>query len=456
MRAISINVRDGSAVRQEFIYLLIFVIASISLFVKFYVDKHLALDGVGYFVHILEQQDFAEVAWSRRFTEYLSEWPLVLAVRLGVTDISALIKVFAIGIYFPYLLSFILCWWAVRDDNKSLLWFPLAGYIAFNILSDYDLIADHHVMAVMTWPILVILLKSRALSWREGIVLWVVIIIYSRTYETAALTAAMLFPLAVVRLFRFRSQQEKIIIGISLILLIAVVAVAVVYIIYPRSFMNRGNFLDSIWVNRRNWEAVATCASLGIFSLAWLISGRWIRVKNCLFILALIPILYYMFLRFTSDYAMTAYISFSSRTLSGIVLPGLIVLAAIVVYTRRKISHTGLAVFLVIFLTMICFNLADLRNWIGVKQEFLKIVDSDKRYIFIDETPLSDSHYRWSWNNSLLSLVWSGTCVSTIVLNTPDDPQGPIDPRKRLILTRYLSFDRYFTTVDPTISVCDK
>ncbi|MDP6772107.1 MAG: hypothetical protein QF704_15495, partial [Anaerolineales bacterium] len=269
MRNISKSTRGDFGVRQDLIYLIIFVIASVSLFAKFYVDKHLALDGVGYFVQILEKQDFAEVAWSRRFTEYLTEWPLVLAVRLGVTDLATLINVFAVGIYFPYLLSFVLCWWAVRDDNKSLLWFPLAGYIAFNILSDYDLIADHHVMAVMTWPLLVILLKSRQLFWREGIVLWIVIIIYSRTYETAALTAAMLFPLAVARLFRFRSQQEKIIIGIALILLIAVVSVAVVYSIYPRSFTNRGNFLDSIWVNKRNWEAVATCASLGIFSLAW-------------------------------------------------------------------------------------------------------------------------------------------------------------------------------------------
>jgi hypothetical protein len=435
-------------------FLFLFLVLSGNLFAKFLVDKHLALDGVNYFFHILENRDFANIAWSRRFTEYLTEWPLVLWIHFGGKNIPTLIDIFAIGIYFPYLLSFLCCWYAVRDENKSLLWFPLAGYFSFNILSDYSLIADHHVMAVMTWPILLILLKTRPLMWREGIILGLLLVLYTRMYETAVVTAGLLSLIAMVRIFRITVLKDRAISCIALLLLIIVMLISVLYIADPRSPVNRGHFLDSIWVNRRNWEAVTTCAYMGTFALGWIISGRWKRLKNILFIGALVPISYYIFLRVTTDYAMTAYISFSSRTLSGIVLPALIVLAMIVVTYKRVLNRIGMGSFLIAFITIIGFNLADLRYWVGVKSEFLVAMNTDARYVSIDETPLKDSHYRWSWNNSLLSLVWSSPCVRTIILNSPDDPQGPVDPREQLVLKEYLKYDSFFRKVDPTIKGC--
>jgi hypothetical protein len=442
--------------KSQLVFIAIFFIVSISLFIKFNVDKHLSQDGVNYFFRILENQDYAYVAWSRRFTEYLTEWPLVLAVRSGVTDIELLIDIFSYGIYFPYLASFLLCLYVVRDEDKSLLWFPIAGYFGFNVLSDYDLIADHHAMAVMTWPILLMLLKTRPLIWTEGVVLTILLVLYTRMYETAVLTAGLLVVVSVIRIFRYRKQRELVLMVTSILLLMVVMLIAVIYIVDPRSPANRGSFLDSIWVNKRNWEALATCSFIGIFSIGWIISDKWKKIKNLVFSFAIVPIIYYVFLRFTTDYAMTAYISFSSRTLSGIVLPGLILLAAIVVYGKRTLNRVGICASLIAFLVMTGFNLADLRYWTGVKQEFLAVLNSDARYISIDDTILRNNHYRWSWNNPLLSLAWSSPCVRTIVMNTPGDPEGPINPRERLVLKRYLKYDEYFKKIDPTINVCDK
>jgi hypothetical protein len=439
--------------RRSGIYFGIFLVASLALFIKFHSDKHLALDGVGYFYQILESQNFANVAWSRRFTEYLTEWPLVLAVRSGVTDIPLLIDIFSLGIYLPYLISFLLCCYAARDEDSSFLWFPLAGYIAFNTLSDYDLIADHHVMAVMTWPILLMLLKTRAMTWSEGAVLWILLILYSRMYETVVLTAGLLFIVALIRAFCFPEKREKIILGIVLMLLTVAITIAIIYIISPRDPINRGSFLDSIWVNKRNWEAVATCGFLAIFSLGWIIPENWVRLRRALFLTAVLPIVYYAFLRLTTDYAMTAYISFSSRTLSAIVLPGLIVLAVIVVIGKRKLTRTSKSVFLLVFLVMTGFNLSDLRHWNDVKREISRAIESEEMFLSIDDTVLSNSHYRWSWNNSLLSLVWAGDCVNTIVLNSLGE-EGPIEPREKLVLKRYLKYDAKFRSIDPDIETC--
>lgn len=442
--------------------LTLFLIISASLFLKFRADKHLSQDGVSYFFHILENKSFANIAWSRQFTEYLTEWPLVTAVRSGITDIELLVKVFALGIYLPYLISFLLCWYVVRDEDKSLLWFPLAGYIGFNVLSDYDLIADHHVLAVMTWPIFLMLVKTRPLQWSEGLVLWLLLVAYSRMYETAVLIASILAVIALGRLYWFRTGRERLIMGVALGLLALVAYIAVQYIIDPRSPQNRGAFLDSIWVNQRNWEAVATNAFLLILGLGWLINRNWKKLKNAVFLLSLVPIGIYAYFRLTHpDYAMTAYISFSSRTLIGLVVPGLMLGCVIVVLLKSKLTAVGVGAFVAGFVVMTLFNLYDLRYWNGVREEFARVMDSDQMFISIDDTPLGDEgldlrHYRWSWNNPLLSLVWSGRCVKTIVLNSPNDPQGPFDPREKVVLKEYLEFDKKFRSVDPSITICQE
>ena len=104
---------------------------------------------------------------------------------------------------------------------------------------------------------------------------------------------------------------------------------------------------------------------------------------------------------------------------------------------------------------MTAFNLSDLRYWDAVKREFLTVVDSDARYISIDETALRNNHHRWSWNNPLLSLVWSNRCVRTIVLNSAEDPPGPVNLQENLVLKRYLKYDNYFRRIDPDVAVCD-
>jgi len=447
-------------VRQKRTFVALFVVTSVSLFCKFVVDKHLSLDGVSYFFHVLENRGFADIAWSRRFTEYLTEWPLVLAVKLGVTNVAVLVKIYAVGIYFPYCLSFCFCWYLVRDTEPSLLWFPLAGYIGFNILSDYDLIADHHVLAVMTWPLLLLLLKDRELRWSEGVMLWILAILYSRMYETAVISALLLAAIAAGRLLFFRNKRERAIVIVCILLLVIAAVVGAQFIFEPRSPQNRGAFLDSIWVNLRNWEAIATISFLGLFGLSWLVSDRLRLLKNISFVCSLVPIVMYCWFRFANpDYAMPAHTSFSSRTLVAVVVPALIIGGVLVTLFKRRMNTVGLSVFSLGFLVMTVFNLYDLRNWNLVREEFLRVIETEKMFVSIDDTLLADQtldlrHYRWSWNNSLLSLVWSKDCVRTIVLNSPDGPQGPFNPREKLVLKRYLQYHEKFNSVDVESEKC--
>jgi len=440
----------------------LFIVWTVDFIIKLAFDKHLSLDGVNYFFQILQNEGFAKIAWSRRYTEYLTEWPLVLSVALGLGDIPFLTKVFGLGIFFPYLLSFGLCWLITDQDSRALLLFPLASFVGFNLLSDYDVIADHHVLAVMTWPIMLLLVKHRPLEWPEGLLLWVLIFTYSRMYETAVLNAFLFSLMLVIRISCFKMRREIIICGVALMLFAVVVYISIQYIVNPRSPTNRGAFLDSILVNQRNWEAVATNSFLGMFFIGWLISDRWNSVKNIVFGLALVPIVVYVLARFMyPDYAITAHLSFSSRTLIAVVIPGLLIACALIGTLRSRLTLTGLASFSLMFVVMLGFNLYDLRYWNEVKDEFVALSKSEQMFINIDETALADPslelrHHRWSWNNPLLSLVWSGGCVRTVVLNSEQGPQGPFDPRKQLVLKRYLEYDERFRDIDTGIRTCSK
>ena len=437
-------------------------LGAFSFLVKIVVDKHLSLDGVNYFFHVLENTGFANIAWSRRYTEYLTEWPLVLCVWLGMTSIDYLTKIFGAGIFFPYVLSFCLCWWITNEEDRVYLFFPLASFVGFNLLSDYDLIADHHVLALMTWPIMLLLIKNRPLSIREGILLWALIFVYSRMYETAVVNALIMSLVLMVRMVKFRLRLEYVIGAVALILLAVAAYISVIYIVDPRSPTNRGAFLDSILVNQRNWEAIATSGFLSLFFLGWLITDRWLVLKDLVFVIALVPIVVYVLARIAHpEYAVTAYLSFSSRTLVGIVIPGLIIGCAVIGFLRATITSTGLVSFAIMFVTMIGFNLYDLRHWNEVRVEFAKLANSTEIFIPIEETALADPqrdlrHHRWSWNNSLLSLVWSDGCVRSVVLNPEKGPQGPFDPREELVFKRYLEYDKRFRTVDAGVRICSK
>ena len=161
-------------------------------------DKHLSLDGVNYFFMVLEAQEFSKVAWSRQFAEFINQWLLVLPVRWGETNIPVLTKLFGISIALPYFLSFLLCYWARRGEDKSDLFFPLLSLASISAIGDYDLACEHHVMMNVAWPIYFLLTSRGKLLWRNGLVLCSLLFVFLRLYETAILPAGLFFLICVL------------------------------------------------------------------------------------------------------------------------------------------------------------------------------------------------------------------------------------------------------------------
>ena len=176
--------------------------------------------------------------------------------------------------------------------------------------------------------------------------------------------------------------------------------------------------------------------------------------KRTFYCVAILPIVYYLYIRGTTDYELTAYMSFSSRTITTIVLPGLILGALIVHWANREVTKFGIFTLSMVYLTLLVINAVDNSKWTDVRTEISTVVAAEGTFLSIEDTKLAKNQHRWSWNNSLLGLVWSYPCVNTIILNGEDHVSIPFDPRRRLILKRYLRYSPTFKSIDQDIRLC--
>ena len=434
---------------SRYIFPLLFLFTSLPLINSFYVDKHLSGDGVHLFTIILDSSDFTHIAWSRQFADYLTEWPLVLAVNLGINDIPILIKVFALGIYLPYLISFGICIYALRNEKKVLLLFFLTSIVAIDLASDYILTGPHHVVANISWPIILILLRRNALTRVDGFLLWVLLILFSRLYETAIIPAFIYSVMSFVRLYYHRQKEQKIIIGGALLLCFLASAISLYFIISPRDPANRASFIRGIIAVLRNPDALWAASFILIYGIGLLLK------KRILIMSAVSPLVVYAFVNLVLNQSVTADVSFSSRTLSVTLLPILLAGAILVWYSKRELDRTGMLVFVVFISVMVAGNLYNAKNWNNFRHEMIHLVKTHQGYIPIEETELKDNPYRWSWNNPELGLVWSAPCVKAILLNQHDVHWEPFNPRETLVLKNYLQYDDFFRSVDKNVTKCN-
>ncbi|MGB3296062.1 MAG: hypothetical protein WBB01_24015 [Phormidesmis sp.] len=433
------------------LYVLLFLLVSFPLIYSFSIDKHLSADGAHYFTEILDQSDFTYIAWSRQFSNYLTQWPIVLAVKLGLKDIPLLSGFYAVGLYFPYIASYLLCIYAVRRENSFLLVFPLVSILGINLSADYILIGEHHVMTLLSWPILLLLLRKEPLNWLDGWLLWMLLIFFSLSYEAAVIPAIIFSAILGLKLYKRRRIRKQIIIdGIALLLSFAVFAVALYVIVNPRSESNKSNFISATLGILGNKGALVA-ASFAFFSTLGLLCGQ-----KPIILASLLPITLYGYVLLSNSHGPSASESFNSRTLSLSLLPFLLICAIVSHYCNIKPNRASTRMLVLFVMIMVIGNLRFSGDWKNFRNQVTEIVTVEGGYIPIEETAIQDSPYRWSWNNSQLGIVLSYPCVKAVLLNDPETKWQPFNPREELILKRYVSYDTFFSRVDNDIAVCEQ
>ncbi|MGF1567757.1 MAG: hypothetical protein ACFCVD_06765 [Nodosilinea sp.] len=442
--------RLGRSFRSDhLLYLLLFAFISYALFRAFAIDKQLSADGAHYFRSILDAGDFTRFAWSRQFANYLTQWPLVAAIQLGRKDIPALKKLFAVGLYFPYIASYLFCIYANRRENHLLLAFPLISMVGINLSADYILIGEHHVMVLLAWPILLLSLRKEPLTWLDGGLLWVLLCLFTRTYEAAIVSTLIFGIVFATRLYKFRqSRRQVIIFSLSFLLSALAFLIALYFILNPRDVANKSGFITGLRAFFGNEAALVSASTVFLMT-----AGLMVR-KNFIILMSLIPIALYGMIVATNTHGPTAAESFASRTLSLALLPLLMVCAVATSYFNLRPNRLSTGVVALLIGVVVVGNLKFSNDWYTFRSQVEAIVTTERGYVPIESTVIDDSLYRWEWNNSELSIILSYPCVRAIVLNGTTIQWQPYDPREKLVLKDFVGYDAFFRGVDPEITLC--
>jgi hypothetical protein len=186
-----------------------------------------------------------------------------------------------------------------------------------------------------------------------------------------------------------------------------------------------------------------------LFTLGLLWRNSWLAC------LAAVPVLIYTYVVFSAEHGISAYVSFSSRTLSLTLLPLLLSIAIISWHYRIDINNRfNLGIFAAFILIMVIGNVRFSSDWSTFRQDVIDLVKNKHGFIPIEHTHLRDNPYRWSWNNSQLSLVWSRECARAILLNPQDISWEPFNPRQTLVLKRYVEYHKLFQSIDHGVRIC--
>jgi len=403
-------------------------------------------DGAYVFSTVIESKTFYAPSWSRTHADHLLQLPLVLAVQAGVTGLGALSNWYHFGLFLPFLLSFALCWYARRPvGNDVLMLFPLMSYVLVSLPNSSILSVTSQVVAVMVWPSLFILLRPRW-SRLDGILLVLLLLLLSRSYE-AYLSSALVLLALVVRRLRFRVAEERIPLILSLALILVSLAIAAYRTIVPAHPEHRQAFLSGMRDLPHHPMLVVSLAAIAALGVALANPRR--RV------LALLPLL----LGFGSialpnfGRIATAPISFNARSLSGTLLPFLL-LAAIVVHFRPiQPANRGWILAGATLVALLAGYVRSWSAWRDFRSDFVTTLDTHSGYVPVDETPVGQNSQRWRWTTSLLSVLWSPQCVRSILVSSSPG-WYPFDPRASLPLQGMVRYHEQFVAASPNAGHC--
>jgi hypothetical protein len=413
-------------------------------------DKHLSADGVNYFTIILETQAFTFIDWSRQFANYLSQLLLVLAVNSGIVDIPTLRILFGTSLLVPWLLAFGLSLFALRNEDKSAMLFMMISMVSVNLTSDYILSGEHHVMALLSWPILFLLLRRAALQWYDAVLLWGLLILFSRLYPTALILAALFLLIGSHRAAYAESYRQRTIFLGAILISAVVICIAAYYMLEPRSSSNRASFSAAIIKAILSPHSATSAAFTALFFVGWLFRRR------VLVLAAVLPLVCFAaYVVWTGD-SLTAGQSFGHRTLSISLLPILILLAVSVHWKERRADSTTASVSTVFVAVMVIANIYTTLQWAQFRDQMRFLLAENEGMVPIETTVLERSSQRWRWNNEQLSVVWSDGCVRSVILNEEDGRWQPKGPPEAFRLREYSCYTSEFLRYDPSLCLCGR
>jgi hypothetical protein len=168
-------------------------------------DFCLYADGAHEFLQVLEARDTVPLWWSRHFVYDINQFPLMAAIKLGVTNLPALRLMYGIGLFLPWPLALWLCHRISREN----FWLAVVGCAAGYLNGAYMPCGQHILSHALFWPALFALLFARPLKPFTAVILLVMAISLQFAYESQTFLCVPLLTLALYRAWQERKEKRS-------------------------------------------------------------------------------------------------------------------------------------------------------------------------------------------------------------------------------------------------------
>ncbi|XWN36909.1 MAG: hypothetical protein ROO71_13220 [Balneola sp.] len=163
-------------------------------------------DGTIYFAHILEVVKPVHWHWDRQFAYYVQHFPLISAIKSGITDIPTLARIHT-GWYFSFgILSLIGCFYSLPKDKKIYILFPLMWMFGIYMQTEFFPITPGRLLTAIYWVVILQLLFRS--SWKSVFLIIFIGWCTLRIYQGMMILGPVLAFLSFWRFTKFKDRKS--------------------------------------------------------------------------------------------------------------------------------------------------------------------------------------------------------------------------------------------------------
>ncbi len=223
-------------------------------------------DGSFQLTETLKAGGFVALAKNRECASYIFQLPVVIAMKLGVTNLHALELLFGVGCFLPWPISLMCCRWLAPRQ----FWLAMLGCAVGYLNAGFMPVGEYNIAHCFFWPVLFAILFAKPLKPVAAAILVVSAVILLLSYESLLFLGP---PLALLAVWRAAREDDKpwgkTVLVLAALLLLSAAGIALDGILHPECPNNLGGF-------KRGVQSV-------FFDPTWTIiwSFVWLVVMGC-------------------------------------------------------------------------------------------------------------------------------------------------------------------------------
>lgn len=388
-------------------------------------------DGASFLVHMIEDGRFHDGHTARAHILWATQWPAVIAIRLGITDTALLSMAYSVGLFALPTALYHLALYRVRND-PPLLAAVLAIIVTVYLATCFFIVGEFNAAYAAATATAAVALTSREMGWRDGGILCALGFLCLRSYEAMLYIGPLLAAMTVWIALRHRA-------GSPLGRLLGLTAAGFFIGAAIVSFMVTFTFWDNEYYVRvraaafdfwQNLQFMIGGATLALFTLTIVLRPSWLRTRIPFVMLGVGAVVFAVspWLREIRELALLyPPAHYVSRTAAGALL--WLMLAAMwlfVAWTRHRPRlfvllaepQVGRRLIAALFGLLLAASVPDIvltRMWTEYLDGFRALIVGHKGFVQARDVAFYD------WPAKLFRQGWSYPPLSLILRNAPTD-----------------------------------